>query len=163
TVEGEQFPPSLDAAEARAVVERLTRVEAFEKIIHRAYFGQKRFSIEGLDIMVPMLDEIVASAGRASYKDVILGMAHRGRLATRLLLTGVSFYTIFRAFAHAHGTGQDHGPDPGDVKYHLGATGHSSRFPNGPLVHLRPNPSHLEFVNPVVEGYTRALQEHRGA
>lgn len=162
-IESEQFALTLAPADARQVIERLTRVEAFEKILHRAFVGQKRFSIEGLDVMVPMLDEIVSLAGVASYKDVILGMAHRGRLAVKMMLTGASFYSIFRAFAHAHGTGQDHGPDPGDVKYHLGATGHSSHFPNGPLVHLRPNPSHLEFVNPIVEGYTRALQEQRNA
>ncbi|MCS7003193.1 MAG: thiamine pyrophosphate-dependent enzyme, partial [Dehalococcoidia bacterium] len=162
-IEGEQFPPRLDGDDAISVLDELTKVEAFERFLHKAFVGQKRFSIEGVDMILPMLDEVLTLAMDEGYAHIVLGMAHRGRLAVRTFLTGQSFGSIFRAFSQAMQTGQDTGPDPGDVKYHLGATGHSGQSPDGPLVHLRPNPSHLEFVNPVVEGYTRALQDDRSS
>ncbi|MFN8534643.1 MAG: 2-oxoglutarate dehydrogenase E1 component [Dehalococcoidia bacterium] len=160
-VESRQFAPALDATAAHLMLDRLTRVEAFERILHRAFVGQKRFSGEGLDIVGPMVDDAVRLAEQAGIVNVVLGMAHRGRLVMRTFLTGVPFAVTFRAFAEATRGGGDPSYDPGDVKYHLGATGRRSEDAGGPLVHLRPNPSHLEFVNPITEGYARALQDDR--
>ncbi|GIW08362.1 MAG: 2-oxoglutarate dehydrogenase E1 component [Dehalococcoidia bacterium] len=160
-IESREFAPRLGDDEARLMLDRLTRVEAFERILHRAFVGQKRFSGEGLDILVPMVDDAVRLAERDGIAHVVLGMAHRGRLAMRTFITGVPFSVTFRAFAEAARGAGDPTDDPGDVKYHLGAIGRRAPDAGGPLVHLRPNPSHLEFVNPVAEGYTRALQDDR--
>jgi 2-oxoglutarate dehydrogenase E1 component len=160
-IESREFAPGLGDDEARLMLDRLTRIEAFERILHRAFVGQKRFSGEGLDIVIPMVDDLVRLAERDGIEHVVLGMAHRGRLAARTFITGVPFSVTFRAFAEATRGGGDPTHDPGDVKYHLGAVGRRAPDATGPLVHLRPNPSHLEFVNPVAEGYTRALQDDR--
>ncbi|MCS6801673.1 MAG: 2-oxoglutarate dehydrogenase E1 component [Chloroflexota bacterium] len=160
-IESREYAPGLNDDEARLLLERLTRVEAFERILHRAFVGQKRFSGEGLDILIPMIDDVVRFAERDGIQHVVLGMAHRGRLATRTFVTGVPFAVTFHAFAEAARGSGAASDDPGDVKYHLGAIGRRSADAGGPLVHLRPNPSHLEFVNPVAEGYTRALQDDR--
>ncbi|GIW11641.1 MAG: 2-oxoglutarate dehydrogenase E1 component [Dehalococcoidia bacterium] len=160
-IEAGEFAPRLDREEAWLMLERLTRVEAFERLLHRAFVGQKRFSGEGLDILVPMVDDAVRLAEQAGMEHVVLAMAHRGRLAMRTFVTGVPFAATFRAFAEAVRGGGQPEAEPGDVKYHLGAIGRRSPEAGGPLVHLRPNPSHLEFVNPVAEGYARALQDDR--
>lgn len=162
-IESREYAPGLSDSEARLMLDRLTRVEAFERILHRAFVGQKRFSGEGLDILIPMVDDVVRLAERDGVEHVVLGMAHRGRLATRTFVTGVPFAVTFHAFAEATRGGTPPSEDPGDVKYHLGATGRRAPDAGGPLVHLRPNPSHLEFVNPVAEGYTRALQDDRSS
>jgi 2-oxoglutarate dehydrogenase E1 component len=148
----------LACGERRRLLERLTEVEAFEQFLHRAYLGAKRFSIEGTDMMVPMLDQAIERAAAAGASEVVIGMAHRGRLNVLAHVLGVSYVDMIARFEGRHamvaGTG--------DVKYHLGAEGtYATRSGNPLTVLLAPNPSHLEFVNPIVEGMTRAKQTVR--
>ncbi|MDQ2854116.1 MAG: multifunctional oxoglutarate decarboxylase/oxoglutarate dehydrogenase thiamine pyrophosphate-binding subunit/dihydrolipoyllysine-residue succinyltransferase subunit [Chloroflexota bacterium] len=148
----------------RALLERLTVVEGLERFLHKAYLGQKRFSIEGLDTMVPMLDQLLAGAGAAGARDVVIGMAHRGRLNVLAHIVGVSYEAILAEFeAGRGGTEAVVTRDAvDDVKYHLGADG-TYAAPGGRKLHVSvsPNPSHLEAVNPVVEGHARAQQTDR--
>src|SRR3989449_3874580 len=157
----------------RALLKRLTQVEAFERFLHQTYPGQKRFSLEGTDVLVPMLDEIIQGAIESGTGEVIIGMAHRGRLNVLAHVLEKPYVTILSEFGHmkheegipltdSFGFGYT-----GDVKYHLGA---ETILGEGATVDfkitLSPNPSHLEFVNPVVEGMTRASQEtndHQGS
>ena len=158
-----------EGREARyKLLQRLTQVEAFERFLHTAFPGQKRFSLEGNDVMVPMLDEIIHNAVRQGTREVIIGMAHRGRLNVLAHVLEKPYAAILSEFRHmkheegvpltdTFGFGYT-----GDVKYHLGAE-HVLDEEGGAHVDLKitlsPNPSHLEFVNPVVEGMTRASQE----
>jgi 2-oxoglutarate dehydrogenase E1 component len=155
-------------AEARKLLKRLTQVEVFERYLHQAYPGQKRFSIEGTDVLVPMLDEIINGALDSETQEVIIGMAHRGRLNVLAHVLGKSYAAILSEFAHAkHEEGVPLTDSfgygwTGDVKYHLGA----EHVLNGGTdlnlkIILSPNPSHLEVVNPVIEGMARAAQEIR--
>ena len=148
----------LAADERRRLLERLTEVEAFEQFIHRAYLGAKRFSIEGIDMMVPMLDLAIERASTAGAREVTIGMAHRGRLNVLAHVLGMPYGDMIAKFEGRHSaTG-----GTGDVKYHLGAEGTYATRSGEPLtVLLAPNPSHLEFVHPVVEGMTRAKQTDR--
>ncbi|HEX6940784.1 MAG TPA: 2-oxoglutarate dehydrogenase E1 component [Longimicrobiales bacterium] len=149
-------PLSVDAK--KRLLGRLSEVEALEQFLHRAYLGQKRFSIEGTDMMVPMLDLAIERAAAAGAREVVIGMAHRGRLNVLTHVVGRPYATIIAEFEGAHaGFGTT-----GDVKYHLGAEGTYATLSGEPLnVTLVPNPSHLEFVNPVVEGISRARQTDR--
>jgi 2-oxoglutarate dehydrogenase E1 component len=160
---GEHHAP-LTAAERRALLERLTVVEGLERFLHKAYLGQKRFSIEGLDAMVPMLDQLLTGAGNAGARDVVIGMTHRGRLNVLAHIVGVSYEAILAEFEAGRGGTDARAPKGGldDVKYHLGADG-AYGTPDGKQLHvtLSPNPSHLEAVNPVVEGHARAQQTDR--
>jgi 2-oxoglutarate dehydrogenase E1 component len=156
---------ALDREGQRRLLERLTAVEAFEQFLHKAYLGQKRFSIEGLDLMVPMLDLAIEIAAEAGTREVVLGMAHRGRLNVLAHTLGRTYATIFAEFEGApkneHGTSTED-PGTGDVKYHLGAEGTFVTSDGKALaVTLVHNPSHLEFVSPVVEGRARARQTQR--
>ncbi len=154
----------LSAEEQRALLERLTAVEGLERFLHKAYLGQKRFSIEGLDAMVPMLDQLLAGAGAAGARDVVIGMAHRGRLNVLAHIVGVSHEAILAEFEAGRGGTDALVPKGGldDVKYHLGADGTYTTLGGEQLhVTLSPNPSHLEAVNPVVEGHARAQQTDR--
>jgi 2-oxoglutarate dehydrogenase E1 component len=157
---------ALSTAERRALLERLTAVEGLEHFLHKAYLGQKRFSIEGLDTMVPMLDQLLAGAGASGAEDVVIGMAHRGRLNVLAHIVGVSYEAILAEFEAGRGGSDALVPKGGldDVKYHLGAHG-TFTTPDGNAlrVTLSPNPSHLEAVNPVVEGHARAQQSDRSA
>ncbi len=157
-IESGRFSDPLSGEARLRLLERLTEVEGFEQFLHRAYLGQKRFSIEGLDMLVPMLDLAIERAATAGAREVVLGMAHRGRLNVLAHVLGRSYEHIFAEFeGHQAGTGT------GDVKYHAGAEGTYATASGQPLtVALAPNPSHLEFVNPVVEGIARARQEDRG-
>ncbi len=152
------------APERRALLERLTAVEGLERFLHKAYLGQKRFSIEGLDAMVPMLDQLLAGASAAGARDVVIGMAHRGRLNVLAHIVGVTYEAILAEFEAGRGGTDALVPKGGldDVKYHLGAEG-TYAVPGGGELHvtLSPNPSHLEAVNPVVEGHARAQQSDR--
>jgi multifunctional 2-oxoglutarate metabolism enzyme len=160
----------LSAEEKRALLERLLEVFQFERFVEKAYLGQKVFSIEGLDAVVPMIDEIATYAARNGAGEVVLGMAHRGRLSVLAHNLGRPPEAIFAEFEGAkaiervkavaaiphHGTG--------DVKYHHGAEGMFSTPDDREIkVRLYPNPSHLEFVDPVVTGAARAEQStHSG-
>jgi 2-oxoglutarate dehydrogenase E1 component len=152
----------------RALLKRLTQVEAFERFLHQTYPGQKRFSLEGTDVLVPMLDEIIQGAIESGTGEVIIGMAHRGRLNVLAHVLEKPYAAILSEFGHmkheegvpltdSFGFGYT-----GDVKYHLGAEHILGEGATAELkITLSPNPSHLEFVNPVVEGMTRASQESR--
>ncbi len=157
-----------DSTTSRALLQRLTQVEAFERYLHQTYPGQKRFSIEGIDMMVPMLDELISGAIESGTAEVIIGMAHRGRLNVLAHVLGKPYVAILSEFAHAkHEEGVPLTDSfgygwTGDVKYHLGAEhllGEQAHI-NLKVV-LAPNPSHLEFVNPVIEGMARASQDKR--
>jgi 2-oxoglutarate dehydrogenase E1 component len=140
------------------LLRRLTEVEALEQFLHRAYLGAKRFSIEGTDMMVPMLDLAVERAAAAGAAEIAIGMAHRGRLNVLAHVLGVPYADIIAKFEGIHA--QTAGT--GDVKYHLGAEGTYATRTGAPLtVMLAPNPSHLEFVHAVIEGMTRAKQSDR--
>jgi 2-oxoglutarate dehydrogenase E1 component len=154
---GAHRQPLADSEQQR-LLERLSEVEAFEQFLHRAYLGAKRFSIEGTDMMVPMLDLAIERAAATGASVVVIGMAHRGRLNVLAHVLGVPYADIIAKFEgrHAQMAGT------GDVKYHLGAEGtYATRSGNPLIVQLAPNPSHLEFVNPVVEGMARARQTDR--
>ena len=146
----------------RRLLDRLTQVEGMEQFIHRAYLGQKRFSIEGTDMMVPMLDEALELAASAGADEVVLGMSHRGRLNVLAHIVGVPYAEIIGEFeGRASPGGALYVPDPGtgDVKYHHGAKGLYALRSGGDIrIRLAPNPSHLEYVNPVVLGMARAKQ-----
>ncbi len=141
------------------LLQRLTEVESLEQFLHRTYIGQKRFSIEGTDMMVPMLDLALDEAARIGGKQVVLGMSHRGRLNVLAHIVGLGYKGITREFEGIEAKGAFTVEGTGDVKYHQGAHGERN-LPDGSTVQitLAPNPSHLEFVNPVVTGMTRALQ-----
>ena len=168
-VECGRFAEELDAGTKRKLLTRLTEVEGFERFLHQTYLGQKRFSIEGTDTLVPMLDEIIHDAAAGGVREVVMGMAHRGRLNVLTHILGKPYAAILAAFEGgkhraetATGDASNDGVT-GDVKYHLGAR--RARTADGTVVEvpmvLAPNPSHLEFVNPVVEGMTRASQDQR--
>ncbi len=150
--------------ERRALLSRLISVENLERFLHKAYLGQKRFSIEGLDAMVPMLDRILNDAGDAGTRKVVIGMAHRGRLNVLAHIVGVSYEAILSEFEAGRAGTDTLAPKGGldDVKYHLGAEGIYRTQADGEVhVAVAPNPSHLEAVDPVVEGRVRAEQTDR--
>jgi len=158
--ESGRFRPTLEAMHADALLDRLTQVEAFERFLQRTFPGKTRFSIEGLDMLVPMLDEILCSASEDGVQHAMLGMAHRGRLNVLAHVLDKPYAQILAEFKDpvvAQPLRMDLGWT-GDVTYHAGA-----RTP-GPcgrmFVTLAPNPSHLEAVDPVVEGMARAAGTH---
>ncbi len=167
-VETGRFAIEMERSARRALLRRITDVEAFEKFLHQTYLGQKRFSLEGNDILVPMLDEIVNNAASHGVREIITGMAHRGRLNVMTHVLGKPYAEIVAAFEGARWTKPPVGSDAdpaqefsGDVKYHLGARllrGQQGLMVEVPMA-LAPNPSHLEAVNPVVEGMVRASQD----
>ena len=160
---GEHRRP-LTAEQKRKLLSRLTAVETLERFLQRAYLGQKRFSIEGLDVLVPMLDETVEQAGASGARRVVLGMAHRGRLNVLAHIVGLPYETIFAEFEGGRHVEETLTPQggTGDVKYHHGAEGVYQTAAGKPVnITLTPNPSHLEAVNPVVEGRARANQTNR--
>jgi 2-oxoglutarate decarboxylase len=160
TIESGAHLAPLGAEEGRRVLSRLTQVETLERFLGKAYLGQKRFSIEGVDMLVPMLDLVLEMAAQGGAREVVIGMAHRGRLNVLAHIVGMPYESIIAEFEGGQ-TGEVDGAS-GDVKYHLGAQG-SYATPSGrtAVVKLSPNPSHLESVNPVVEGRARALQTRR--
>jgi 2-oxoglutarate dehydrogenase E1 component len=166
--ESRRFFQGFGTQEKRSVLKRLTEVEAFEQFIHRTYVNQKRFSIEGTDALVPMLDQIIHDAAQAGTHEVVMGMAHRGRLNVLAHILGKPYSAILAEFESAKqntgasvaGTGNQGWT--GDVKYHLGAQRtYTEDGTRGMPITLAPNPSHLEFVDPVVEGRARAAQDLR--
>jgi 2-oxoglutarate dehydrogenase E1 component len=148
--------PLVTAAEKHRVLERLNAAEALERFLHTKYLGQKRFSLEGAETLVPMLDALCTFAADAGMSNVVLGMAHRGRLNVLANVIGKSYAQIFREFEGELDPMTTQGS--GDVKYHLGAVGkHQSPAGNEIQLTLAANPSHLEAVGPVVEGMARAV------
>ncbi len=137
------------------LLRRLTALEALEQFLHKAYLGQKRFSGEGTDMLVPMLDVAIERAAAAGAREIIIGMAHRGRLNVLAHVLGVPYARIVAEFEGVHPASES----TGDVKYHIGGEGTYATVSGQPLnVIMAPNPSHLEFVDPVVEGMVRAKQ-----
>ncbi len=164
-IESGEFRTPLSGEEKWQLLRRLTRVEALEKFLHKGYLGHKRFSIEGVDLLVPMLDLTLELSAAAGAREVVIGMAHRGRLNVLAHIIGRPYDTIFAEFEGGRFVeGNQLTPEggTGDVKYHHGAEG-AFRLRNGKsiAVTLSPNPSHLEFVSPVVDGRARATQTLR--
>jgi multifunctional 2-oxoglutarate metabolism enzyme len=156
----------LPPEEQRKLLRRLIEVESLERFLHKAYLGQKRFSIEGVDALVPMLDLTIEHAAEAGARDVVLGMAHRGRLNVLAHTVGRPYETIFAEFEGGRqveaGQQTPEEGGTGDVKYHHGAEGaYVTAKGKAITVSLSPNPSHLEFVSPVVDGRARAKQTQR--
>ncbi len=164
-IESGTFRQPLRAEEQKALLKRLTEVDAFERFMHKAYLGQKQFSVEGLDMTVPMLDELIQLSATQGAREVVIGMAHRGRLNVLAHNLGRRYESIFAEFEGSSTlepiTTLPQG-GTGDVKYHHGAQG-SYQLPGGEsiIVRLESNPSHLEFVAPVAAGATRAAQTAR--
>jgi 2-oxoglutarate dehydrogenase E1 component len=167
-IESGAFRAPLSSDEQRSLLRRLIEVDALERFMHKAYLGQHQFSIEGVDMTVPMLDDMIQLAAADGAEEVVIGMAHRGRLNVLAHNLERSYGSIFAEFEGASTleavTTKTQG-GTGDVKYHHGAQG-SKRLASGDQirVNLESNPSHLEFVSPVVMGATRAAQSgHDGA
>jgi 2-oxoglutarate dehydrogenase E1 component len=154
----------LAPADKKKLLSRITAVETLERFLHKAYLGHKRFSIEGLDVLVPMLDLTIELTGASGARDVVIGMAHRGRLNVLAHIVSLPYETIFAEFEGGRHVEETLTPEggTGDVKYHHGAEGtFRTAFGKTVTVTLSPNPSHLEAVNPVVEGRARAEQTSR--
>ncbi len=150
--------PTYTAEQKRHILERLTAAETLERYLHTKYVGQKRFSGEGGETMTPMLDRLVERAGAAGVQEVVIGMAHRGRLNVLVNTLGKMPSDLFSEFEGKY----SHDLSAGDVKYHQGFSS-DVITPGGPMhLTLAFNPSHLEAVNPVVEGSVRARQHRRG-
>jgi 2-oxoglutarate decarboxylase len=149
------------------LLQRLSEVEALENYLHKAFLGKKQFSIEGLDAIVPMLDEEIELGAAAGAREVVLGMAHRGRLNVLAHTVGRPYAAILAEFEGEQTLAVDTAAPEGgtgDVKYHYGASGtYPTQSGRSVTVTLSPNPSHLEFVNPVIEGRARADQTTRKA
>jgi 2-oxoglutarate decarboxylase len=164
-IESGAFRHQLTTDERKTLLKRLVEVDALERFMHKAYLGQHQFSIEGLDMTVPMLDELIQLSAAHGGQEVVIGMAHRGRLNVLAHNLGRAYETIFAEFEGASTleavTTIPQG-GTGDVKYHHGSQG-SYVLPDGGTirVNLESNPSHLEYVSPVVEGATRAAQTSR--
>ncbi|HYH21250.1 MAG TPA: 2-oxoglutarate dehydrogenase E1 component [Azospirillum sp.] len=144
----------------RAILERLTAAEGFEKFLQLKYTGTKRFGLEGGESMIPALEQILKRGGQLGLKEAVVGMAHRGRLNVLTNFMGKPFSAVFSEF-QGNPSAPENVQGSGDVKYHLGTS--SDRDFNGNIVHLSltANPSHLEWVNPVVLGKVRAKQQQR--
>jgi len=151
----------LDGSHRRRILEKLVEAESFERFLHAKYVGHKRFSLEGCEVLIPLLDRILCDAARSGVREAVIGMSHRGRLNVLANTVGKPIAQIFSEFEGS--VDPDSTQGSGDVKYHLGATGvHRTDTGEALGVSVAPNPSHLEFVNPVVEGMVRAKQDAIG-
>ncbi|HEX2162031.1 MAG TPA: multifunctional oxoglutarate decarboxylase/oxoglutarate dehydrogenase thiamine pyrophosphate-binding subunit/dihydrolipoyllysine-residue succinyltransferase subunit, partial [Thermoleophilaceae bacterium] len=155
----------LTAEQKRRLLERLSQVEALEGYLHKAFLGKKQFSIEGLDMLVPMLDATIELCADSGAREAVIGMAHRGRLNVLAHTVGQPYGSILVEFEGEQTLSADTAAPEGgtgDVKYHYGASGtYKTHDGKGVQVTLSPNPSHLEYVNPVIEGRARADQTSR--
>jgi 2-oxoglutarate dehydrogenase E1 component len=150
----------LTVDEQKNILWQLSAAEGLERYLHTKYVGQKRFSLEGGDSLIPLMDDLIQRGGEQGVEECVIGMAHRGRLNALVNLLGKSPSVLFNEFEGKYDTAHMHGS--GDVKYHKGFSS-DLRTPGGNVhVALAFNPSHLEVVNPVVEGSVRARQERRG-
>ena len=166
TIESGAHKISLSPKRQVEFLARLTKVETFERYVRKTFLGQKSFSGEGLEVMVPMLEEMLEMLGDEGTPNAVLGMAHRGRLSVIAHVVNMPYEELLGEFEAAHQRGEVKSDDDvtGDVKYHHGATGvYTTNTGKQIMVTLQHNPSHLEAVDPVVEGRTRALQtDHAG-
>lgn len=153
--------PSYDNAVKKNILLKLIKAESFENFVHTKFIGHKRFSLEGSETLIPVMDKILNQAAEHNISEIVLGMSHRGRLNVLTNIIGKSYESIFSEFEDIKDPNSIQGS--GDVKYHLGATG---KYPtaNGKSVTISvaSNPSHLEWVDPVVEGIVRAKQTRLG-
>jgi len=151
--------PDFDEKQKKQILKKLNEAVSFESFLHTKYVGQKRFSLEGGESLIPALDALIENAAERGVKEFVMGMAHRGRLNTLTNIFGKSAKDIFSEF-----DGKDYEQDifDGDVKYHLGWTScRTTDNGNEININIAPNPSHLEAVGAVVEGITRAKQDRR--
>ena len=162
TIESQRLTAPLSADEKRALLKRMTEVDGLERFLGLAFVNVKRFSIEGVDALVPIIDEAIARAAQGGTREVVIGMAHRGRLNVLAHVMGKPYERLFQEFLGKHHQ-TNSASGTGDVKYHLGYDGERN-LPDGTTVALDlvPNPSHLEFVNPVLAGVARARQRGPG-
>ncbi len=145
----------------RRILSALNGAEAFERFLHTKFLGQKRFSLEGAETLIPMLEFLLDAAADAGVEEFVMGMAHRGRLNVLANVVGKSYEQIFREFEGELDPNVPQGS--GDVKYHVGATGKFTAASGATIgITLAANPSHLEAVDPVVEGMARAKQDRLG-
>src|SRR5262249_8617775 len=157
-LESTRATPNFSADEKKHILNRLTAAEGLERYLHTKYVGQKRFSLEGGESFIAAMDEVVQHSGKRGVQEIIIGMAHRGRLNVLVNTLGKMPADLFAEFEGKHS--QEY--TAGDVKYHQGFSS-DVVTPGGPMhLTLAFNPSHLEIVNPVVEGSVRARQHRRG-
>ncbi len=149
--------PELDNETKKGILKNLIKAESFEHFVHTKFIGHKRFSLEGSETLIPVLDKILNESADHGISEVVLGMAHRGRLNVLTNIIGKSYESIFSEFEDIKDPNSIQGS--GDVKYHLGATGkYITKNQSSVTVSVASNPSHLEWVDPVVEGIVRAKQ-----
>jgi 2-oxoglutarate dehydrogenase E1 component len=160
TIESQRLTAPLTADKKKALLRRMTQVDGLERFLGLAFVNVKRFSIEGVDALVPMIDEAIECAAQSGTREVVIGMAHRGRLNVLSHVMGKPYERLFKEFLGKHHQ-TNSASGTGDVKYHLGYEG-ERHLPDGTTVALElvPNPSHLEFVNPVLNGVARAKQRN---
>jgi 2-oxoglutarate dehydrogenase E1 component len=165
-IESGRYRAPLSADERRALLARLTETEGMERFLRRSFLGQKQFSLEGLEVLIPMLDASLELAAEAGAREVIVGMAHRGRLNVFAHTLGMPYEAIlveFEGEKSLAAVSADPEGGSGDVKYHLGGEARRQTAAGEVRVVLASNPSHLEAVDPVVEGRSRAAQTDRSA
>jgi len=160
-MEGNENTPDLPLELRKRILKKLSAAELFERFLHTKFLGQKRFSLEGAEALIPLLDHVVENGARRGLRELVLGMAHRGRLNVLCNILGKSYESIFSEFEDSPLLDSPFGS--GDVKYHKGYS-NDVRASTGERVHLSltSNPSHLEAVNPVVEGRAKAKQVRSG-
>ncbi|MDP3205196.1 MAG: 2-oxoglutarate dehydrogenase E1 component, partial [Hydrogenophaga sp.] len=157
-LESTRSKPAYNAEKKKHILDRLTAAEGLERFLHTKYVGQKRFSLEGGESFIASMDELIRQAGQIGIQEIVIGMAHRGRLNVLVNTLGKMPKDLFAEFDH---TAPEDLPS-GDVKYHQGFSSDVTT-PGGPVhLSLAFNPSHLEIVNPVVEGSVRARMDRRG-
>ena len=158
-IEGGGGRAQLSQVERLTILKDLTAAEGLEKYLHTKYVGQKRFSLEGGDSLMPLLHDVIQRSGAGGVQEIVVGMAHRGRLNVLINLLGKSSKELFLEFEGVHEHKDDDGS--GDVKYHMGFSSDIKTAGGNVHLALAFNPSHLEIVNPVVEGSVRARQDRR--
>ena len=157
--EHDMATPALSDEERLAILEQLTSAEGIERYLHTRYVGQKRFSLEGGDSLIPMLDDLIHQGGAVGIHEIVIGMAHRGRINVLVNILGKSPEELFEEFEGNYDLDELRGS--GDVKYHKGFSADMKTDGGNVHIALAFNPSHLEIVNPVVEGSVRARQQRR--
>lgn len=150
----------IESEKKQWLLKLLTAAEGIEQYLQNKFVGQKRFSLEGAESLIPVLDELIQNSGAKGVKEIVIGMAHRGRLNVLINILGKSPSSLFNEFAGT--TSPSPGVNSGDVKYHMGFSS-DVETPGGPVhLTLAFNPSHLEIINPVVEGSVKARQDRSG-